>query len=449
MATESDEYSTDAFDNQIVRMKHLRPLTRELRSLAIVENALKATKTGTMVSVDDAYAGHLLGLTVYCNSVQDGTPTPESPVPIKSVGHAIVNTNNNVNLCGGSAIASQFVSSSSFGEDEYGRYVANIASYANKKIFIQGGFKPNTAYTLILKYRSAVSSGTTNTTIYYTDGTKETYSNGSPTEGAITLVVTTDPAKTVDRFCGSNSSGTAYLYYDECGLFEGVLTADDFVPYAGSSTVLNLIDDQGVAHELRSLPDGTRDELILNADGSGTLVEKCRFAHLSSLSAVSQTDGQYYAYVNLPLGKAGVVVNPEVHLGYCDKLVMHQVAATNFVQHTNAFKLARTSADNPLMKIYVRFDGTQTTLEEFNQKMSEIGGIDFMYPYETPVTYHIPAINMPSLPALTSNVWVAARDKPTSFTKVLSNNELAIEYRRDINKVIGDIEEAIADIVSQ
>lgn len=50
------------------------------------QNILIGTETGNPVSVDDAFSSPLCGLTVYGKSTQDGTPTPDSPVPIVSAG---------------------------------------------------------------------------------------------------------------------------------------------------------------------------------------------------------------------------------------------------------------------------------------------------------------------------------------------------------------------------
>ena len=43
-------------------------------------------ETGNPIAVDDAFAAPLRGLTVYGKSTQDGTPTPDAPVPIVSAG---------------------------------------------------------------------------------------------------------------------------------------------------------------------------------------------------------------------------------------------------------------------------------------------------------------------------------------------------------------------------
>ena len=50
------------------------------------QNVLIGSETGNPLSVDDAFAAPLCGLTVYGKSTQDGTPTPDAPVPIVSAG---------------------------------------------------------------------------------------------------------------------------------------------------------------------------------------------------------------------------------------------------------------------------------------------------------------------------------------------------------------------------
>ena len=50
------------------------------------QNILVGTETGNPISVDDAFSAPLCSLTVYGRSTQDGTPTPDAPVPIVSAG---------------------------------------------------------------------------------------------------------------------------------------------------------------------------------------------------------------------------------------------------------------------------------------------------------------------------------------------------------------------------
>ena len=51
------------------------------------QNVLVGTETGNPASCDDAFSAPLCGLTVYGRSTQDGTPTPDAPVPIVSAGN--------------------------------------------------------------------------------------------------------------------------------------------------------------------------------------------------------------------------------------------------------------------------------------------------------------------------------------------------------------------------
>lgn len=50
------------------------------------QNILIGSETGNPVSISDAFSAPLCGLTVYGGSTQDGTPSPDNPVPIVSVG---------------------------------------------------------------------------------------------------------------------------------------------------------------------------------------------------------------------------------------------------------------------------------------------------------------------------------------------------------------------------
>lgn len=52
------------------------------------QNVLVGTETGNPLSVDDAFPAPMCGLTVYGRSTQDGTPTPDAPVPIVSAGES-------------------------------------------------------------------------------------------------------------------------------------------------------------------------------------------------------------------------------------------------------------------------------------------------------------------------------------------------------------------------
>ena len=57
-----------------------------ISAVKVRQNVLAGSEIGNPISVDDAFPAPLCGLTVYGRSTQDGTPTPDAPVPIVSAG---------------------------------------------------------------------------------------------------------------------------------------------------------------------------------------------------------------------------------------------------------------------------------------------------------------------------------------------------------------------------
>lgn len=57
-----------------------------INAVKVRQNILTGSETGNPIAVDDACTAPLCGLTVYGRSTQDGTPTPDAPVPIVSAG---------------------------------------------------------------------------------------------------------------------------------------------------------------------------------------------------------------------------------------------------------------------------------------------------------------------------------------------------------------------------
>ena len=94
-------------------------------------------------------------------------------------------------------------------------------------------FKENTRYTFIITY-SKSSSVSPNIKIAYTDGTSENIPSLSSASAKETVVAVSAVGKTVRSVFKSNMSGTTYLYYNESGIFEGVLTAADFEEWRGT-----------------------------------------------------------------------------------------------------------------------------------------------------------------------------------------------------------------------
>lgn len=112
-------------------------------------------------------------------------------------------------------------------EDENGRYIKLASS--TKDIyydFPQGLFKENTRYTFVNRFY--VSNSVACFRVRYTDGT-DTWI--SPPKGVSTVVTVTPANKTIKSINVINRTATRNLYFEDSGIFEGVLTAADFEPY--------------------------------------------------------------------------------------------------------------------------------------------------------------------------------------------------------------------------
>lgn len=89
--------STPVNDTDVVTKKYADDIKTELddktnqlnedtTALQKRQNVLVGSETGNPVSVDDAFSSPLCGLIIYGKSTQDGTPSPDAPVPIVSAG---------------------------------------------------------------------------------------------------------------------------------------------------------------------------------------------------------------------------------------------------------------------------------------------------------------------------------------------------------------------------
>lgn len=154
-------------------------------------------------------------------------------VPSDSANYAEVTkvggmTRKCTNLLGGIALANRIKEVN----------VNAIIDTANKTVFYYAGgmenkiifntFKPNTQYTFFIK--GSGSARYPNLTIKYTDGT-ETAFQFSAANTDETLVRVSDATKSVESLVGSWYDGSSTLYYDECGIFEGVLSVNEFESY--------------------------------------------------------------------------------------------------------------------------------------------------------------------------------------------------------------------------
>lgn len=84
---DSTANSINNFMMQIAANKEaVSQLKEDTTALQKRQNVLVGSETGNPISCNDAFAAPLCGLSVYGKSTQNGTPTPDAPVPIVSAG---------------------------------------------------------------------------------------------------------------------------------------------------------------------------------------------------------------------------------------------------------------------------------------------------------------------------------------------------------------------------
>lgn len=154
------------------------------------------------------------------------------------------------NICGGRALIDMLKRHIPTGIADYINNTFTYAADANTDPSAEIGpvnaYKANTRYTAIFTMKRSDSSGrTTGLRILYTPSGFTNFEYFvSPYDSKQTVVTVSDSAKTVSYFAktGLSGSNTVTIYANESGIFEGVKTATDFVPFDGFCSVINTGD---------------------------------------------------------------------------------------------------------------------------------------------------------------------------------------------------------------
>ncbi|MBQ6894079.1 MAG: hypothetical protein IJN40_01130 [Clostridia bacterium] len=170
-------------------------------------------------------------LKVYGNSFQDGTPTPDNPIEVQSVGEKSVNLVKDVR--------ESFKTFADYTElEEDGRQCIRIKSHGEASAIFDFAFKENTQYTISFDFkckydRSGVSlSYDTPIFIFYTDGNID-YLNVQPIDNTWRKrVYTTKANKTISHIQQRSFDYRVYTYIDinTFQIQEGA-TATPYEPY--------------------------------------------------------------------------------------------------------------------------------------------------------------------------------------------------------------------------
>ena len=199
---------------------------------------LKTVKAA-LVHITDALAKPAVSVKAYVEPVQSGSgdPSPENVRAITGFTGANVYVTNK-NILGGTllkdAVKDAMPSATVDTTNKTVSFAANTSTNGSitKQIGFEKKFKENTPYTFIMTLSASAKSP--NLRIAYTDGTFANLPNASTANAKETIRFVSNSSKTVQYFGKVNQQGSTTLYYDESGVFEGSITADDFEAYQGN-----------------------------------------------------------------------------------------------------------------------------------------------------------------------------------------------------------------------
>lgn len=318
--------------------------------------------SGSIISIGDTVENPLNGLTIYGNTTQNGTPTPEAPVNLVSAGASgTINAYvTGKNLFGGDALADKFVAVANATKDTEAGTVTATANNMGSKTFLRGCFKPNTRYTFILYGKCTTSSrDVTNLLVSYTDGDYDQLAFNTKGEMSY-CVYTSKSGKSVYRLGGNTRIGSTILHYNKCGVFEGVLTEADLVPYVSGGNLTaqtpNGLNGIGDIKDEIDFDRGVRVQRVFTEvfDGHEAWTKSTASDTMCYVSSQERT-------------VAGV--------GLCDQYI---------------YSSDKTVANRLVIGSYINFyDETITTLDAWKQRLAE-NPITVKYvlaePIETPLT---------------------------------------------------------------
>lgn len=368
----------------------------EAKLYPAAENILKGKVKETFVHVDDAFPSSLLGIEVEGACKQDGTPSPDNPVPIEVIENPIIHIcgKNLLKVDDSSATARGVTTSSKDGvitlsgvatENGYsgsiaGVYLPNgaIGQKLSVKIYEISGTVPqvnllNKRYGLLLS--STQSSTVLNEQIAY---------------------LTVNVIKGVTYDCKFYVSVEVY----------GDADSGKYSPFNETSTSFTLPSEHPY---LAKLPDGTADEIVVDREGNVELVARMTRNTLTSWAGTAA--GYFTCAISPSRANNSVLCTGGVKL-------------TGQVEQGDVFVGAALGIVG-----YQPREGDTT--DALNAK-----GLLLYYKLVTPNRYPLGKIEMPKAQDSIVNAWTDAEVTPRT----------GIEYTRDVNIVVANLESAIASI---
>ena len=377
------------------------------------QNILVGTETGNPLSVDDAFTAPMCGLTVYGRSTQDGTPTPDAPVPIVSAGDGGSVT---VKVTGKNLLNSALLNSAlsangiSAKQNSDGSYTISGTPTADGTIILWiGGGWSNTVPIFTIPPGSYYS----NVSISYYDG-----KNRTSKKNAFTLLepfrvtgVMYDKSYTINESYNfliapqiePGSTATTYAPYREQLLTLPTPNGLPGIPVTSGGNYTDQSGQQWVCDEM-DLERGVKVQRV----GKGRVN--------TSDGAVNE---QYRLALDVPGNEGKDGAYP------CIISITHYTPWTSCVAGTKLY-----------LKNIAKSEGSFYTAEELKALAVDV---DFVYQLATPIETPLTPAEIAAYKALTAY-------GPDTVVQAGDGAGVKLGYQRDVNIAIKKLEDAVASM---
>lgn len=389
----------------------------EAKLYPVAENILVRSETGAVAHVEDAFAGaSLRKITVEGACKQDGTPTPNNPVPIVVVENPVVKVvgQNLANPSQAYYFAADGKPKAEQIADGFRFVVTN-----NSTRFLAVPCELKKGDTIVVNFDTKQLSGNTQRIQIYFPATSEYVQIGKPH-------VMADDAVFIGIYIEAGAVGE----YDVTNFRVSRNVDDGYKPYTSQTLTFTLPAEHPY---LAKLPDGTADEIVVDEEGNVELVARVARRELTTCSTVSSSAPQS--------GEDGTMNYVLIAEGAEDAKVANAAACicTRFKDGgtTKNADTIRRGAGNGLCYIYtsnaaIIGDGTTQHVTEW----LAANPTEILYEVAEPTRYTLGKIEMPRAQDNIVNAWTDAEVTPNT----------SISYVRDVNIVVANIESAIASI---
>lgn len=362
------------------------------------ENVLVGTKTAGLVHVEDAWPTRLRECKVLGKSVQDGTPASDDPKPITSVGKAevLVRGGNLVDV-----------------PDQVFQAYSNAVT--DQSVLDEFERLPRDTPLVFSCTVEPLGPGDGEVALYDKDDGGGLVHLGTLRNNGVPLAIKRGKVKQVNLIGGLNQVGSRTIGRIQVAAAKSKYAA----PVRLSATNIDL-----KGHELRSLPDGTRDELVIDASGNVVLRKRVGVTTGAEIAekvqSVNQGSGLPYVMANV------LPAFPSSISAFSRKVMSDRYVSAANTRERNCYRTWTS-----LMIVDDRF----TSKEEARRILREENAMFLVHIPEQDIP--IGRVDVPSLPASDSNVW--------SLGNILT--DVSATYVRDVTLAFNTLESKLTQAI--